>query len=109
MSVLPEGTMSPILPVGMMPQMSFVHPTFGVGPTFYRPPIALIHIPYDMLSCPLRQHILDYEPPRKFFILDFAMFDGFTDPYDHMLHYNQAIILNASNDRLLCKVFPASL
>ena len=29
--------------------------------------------------------------------------------YDHMLHYNQAMTLNASNDRLLCKVFPANL
>ena len=26
-----------------------------------------------------------------------------------MLHYNQAVILNASIDRLLCKVFSASL
>ena len=26
-----------------------------------------------------------------------------------MLHYNQPMILNAGNDRLLCKVFPASL
>ena len=26
-----------------------------------------------------------------------------------MLHYNQEIILNADNDQLLCKVFPASL
>ena len=26
-----------------------------------------------------------------------------------MLHYNQAMILNAGNDRLLCKVFPAGL
>ena len=39
----------------------------------------------------------------------FAMFDGFNDPYDHMLHYNQAMTLNACNDHLLCKVFPASL
>ena len=62
-----------------------------------------------MLSSPLRQHILDYEPPRGFFILSFAMFDGSFDPYDHMLHFNQAMILNAENDRLLCKVFPASL
>ena len=26
-----------------------------------------------------------------------------------MLHYNQAMILNANNDRILCKVFMASL
>ena len=37
------------------------------------------------------------------------MFDGSNDPYDHMLHYNQAMTLNADNDCLLCKVFLASL
>ena len=39
----------------------------------------------------------------------FAMFDGSNDPYDHMLHFNQAMTLNVENDYLLCKVFPASL
>ena len=62
-----------------------------------------------MLSSPLGQHILDYEPPRGFVIPTFAMFDGSVDPYDHMLHYNQAMILNARNERLLCKVFLPSL
>ena len=37
------------------------------------------------------------------------MYDGSSDPYDHMLHFNQAMILNAGDDRLLCKVFSASL
>ena len=64
--------------------------------------------PYDMSSSPLGQHILDYEP-RRFVIPPFAMYDGSSDPYDHMLHFNQAMILNAGDDRLLCKVFPASL
>ena len=62
-----------------------------------------------MLSSPLGQHSLDNEPPRGFVILPFAMYDGSSDPYDHMLHFNQAMILNIGNDRLLCKVFPASL
>ena len=65
--------------------------------------------PLDMLSTPLRQHILDYDPPRGFSISPFAMYDGSTDPYDHMLHYDQAMILSVGDDRLLCKVFPASL
>ena len=65
--------------------------------------------PQDMLSTPLGQHILDYEPPHGFSIPPFTMYDGSSDPYDHMLHYNQAMILNARDDRLLCKVFPASL
>ena len=62
-----------------------------------------------MLSSPPGWHILDYEPLRGFVIPSFAMYDGFFDPYDHMLHFNQAMILNAGNDRLLCKVFSASL
>ena len=97
------------MPVGVMPSMSFVHPAFGKGPTFYMSPVAPIRGPDEMFSSALGQHILDYEPPREFSIPAFTMFDGSTDPYDHMLHYNQAMILNAGNDRLLCKVFPASL
>ena len=62
-----------------------------------------------MLSSPLGQHILDYEPPRGFVISPFAMYDGSSDLYDHMLHFNQAKILNVGDDRLLCKVVPASL
>ena len=62
-----------------------------------------------MFSTPLRQHILDYNPPRGFSIPPFAMYNGSSNQYDHMLHYNQAMILSAGDDRLLCKVFPASL
>ena len=62
-----------------------------------------------MLSLPLGQHILNYKPPHEFVIPAFATFDGFAHPYVHMLHYNQAMILKANNDRLLCKVFPGSL
>ena len=65
--------------------------------------------PEDMLLSPLGQHIFSYEPPRSFVILLFAMYDGFSDPYAHMLHFNQAMILSVGNDRLLCKVFPTIL
>ena len=58
---------------------------------------------------PLGQHILDYIPPRGFSILSFTMYNDSSDPYDHMLHFNQAMILNVEDDQLLCKVFPASL
>ena len=65
--------------------------------------------PEDMLASPLGQDILSYEPPRGFAIPPFSMYDGSSDPYDHMLHFNQAMILSVGNDRLLCKVFPTSL
>ena len=62
-----------------------------------------------MLSSLLGQQILSYEPMCGFVIPSFAMYDGSFDPYDRMLHFNQAMILNAGDDCLLCKVFPASL
>ena len=89
--------------------MSSVYPTFGTALTPYMSLVAAIQSPKDMLSSPLGQHILDYGPPYGFVIPTFTMFDGSTDPYDHMLHYNQAMTLNADNDLLLCKVFPTSL
>ena len=62
-----------------------------------------------MLSSLLGQYILNYEPPHGFAIPSFAICDGSSDPYNHMLHFNQAMILSVGNDCLLCKVFPASL
>ena len=97
---------------GMTPQFSLEQYSFGVPldapalrATFYPP----VRGPYDMLSSPLGQHILDYEPPHGFVIPPFAMYDGSSDPYDHMLHFNHTMILNVGNDRIFCKVFPASL
>ena len=97
------------LPTSMAPIMPSVYPTFDATPTPYMPPMATIRSPDDMLSSPLRRHILYYEPSRGFVIPTFTMFDDSTDPYDHLLHYNQAMTLNVNNDLLLCKVFPASL
>ena len=96
------------LHAGVMPLMPLVYPAFGIGPALYIPPAVAICLD-DMLSSPLGQHILDYEPPRGFVMPTFAMFNGSSDPYDHMLHYNQAMTLNADNDHLLCKVFLTSL
>ena len=42
-----------VLLAGTMPPMSFIHPTFGTGPTFHMPLVALIRRPDDMLSLPL--------------------------------------------------------
>ena len=89
----------------------FLHARYSLGapPRPACSPLSPYQGPYDMLSSPLGQHILDYEPPYGFAIPPFAMYDGSSDPYDQMLHFNQAMILNTGDDRLLCKVFPASL
>ena len=98
-----------MLPLGTLPPMPPMHPTLNAEPTLYIPPTTLIRRPDDMLSSPLGQHILDYDPLYGFTILVFTTFDGSTDPYDHMLHYNQAMTLNTDNNWLSCKVFSASL
>ena len=98
-----------MLPSRTLPPVPPVHPAFCTSPTFYVPPPALIRRPDEMLSSPLGQKILNYEPPCGFSILAFTTFDRSDNSYDHMLHYNQAMTLNANNDRLMCKVLPASL
>ena len=70
-------------------------PCFSTGLALYIPLAATIRILDDILRA-----------ARGFVIPTFTMFDSSTDPYDHMLHYNQAMNLNAGNDLLLCKVFP---
>ena len=95
------GGMAPQFP----PEQYLFRAPHALHATFYPP----VQGPYDMLSSPLGQYILDYEPPRGFVIPLFAMYDDSSDLYDHMLHFNQTMILNAGNDRLLCKVFPARL
>ena len=72
------------------------------------PPTTTIRGPNNILSSPLGQHILDYEPPQGYIMPTFAMFDGSNDPYNHMLHYNQTMTLNTGNDHQLCKVFLTS-
>ena len=99
----------PAWPGGAAPSLSFGYPTFGATLALYIPAPTTVWGPEDMLSSPLSQHILSYEPPRGFVIPSFTMYDGSSDLYDHMLHFNQAMILSARNDRLLCKVFQASL
>ena len=94
---------------GTVPPLPFGYPTFGTTPTPFIPIPTTVRGPQDMLSSLLGQHILSYEPPHGFAIPPFAMYDGSSDPYDHIMHFNQVMILSAGNDRLLCKVFLASL
>ena len=83
---------------GIAPQFLPEQYPFGAPLALYATFYPLVQEPYDMLSSPLGQHILDYEPPRGFFIPPFAMYDGSSDPYNHMLHFNQVMILNVGND-----------
>ena len=88
---------------GTTPPLPFGYPAFGTTSIQFMPVPTVVRGSQYMISSPLRQHILSYEPPHGFTIPPFSMYDGSFDPYDHMLHFNQAMILSAGNDCLLCK------
>ena len=94
---------------GAIPLLPFGYPAFGMALVLFMLAPTAVRGPKDMLSSPLGQHILSYEPPYGFAIPPFAMYDGSSDLYDPMMHFNQAMILSVGNDRLLCKIFLASL
>ena len=73
---------------GVAPQFLPAQYPYGVPPALNAASYPPVRGPYDMLSSPLGQHILDYEPPRGFVIPPFAMYDGSSYPYDHMLHFD---------------------
>ena len=83
---------------GAASSLRFGYPTVGAALVPYMPAPTTVQGPEDMLSSPLGQHISSYEPPCDFAIPPFAMYAGSSDPYDHMLHFNLAMILSAGND-----------
>ena len=53
--------------------------------------------------------ILNQEAPPHFALPKFQMYDGLSDPFDHLIHYQQIMTLQTGNDALQCKVFPSTL
>ncbi|XP_023919358.1 uncharacterized protein LOC112030914 [Quercus suber] len=47
--------------------------------------------------------------PSRFARLPFNIYDGKTDPIEHISHYIHMMSLHSYNDVLMCKVFPSSL
>ena len=47
--------------------------------------------------------------PRRFAQPTFTMYNGRTDPIEHVSHFNQRMVVHSRNEALICKVFPSSL
>ena len=39
----------------------------------------------------------------------FTMYNGWTDPVEHVSHINQRMVVHSKNEALTCKVFPSNL
>ncbi|XP_059627355.1 uncharacterized protein LOC132270173 [Cornus florida] len=60
------------------------------------------------VDSPFTDEILNVLNPRKFSMPIFTLFDGTSDPIEHVYHIQVKMALNTENDTLMCKVFPTS-
>ena len=58
---------------------------------------------------PFMRRIERMRLPRRFTQPTFTMYNGQTDPVEHVSHFNQRMTVHSKNEALMCKVFPSSL
>ena len=64
----------------------------------------------DQLSkSPFTCHIEGAALPRQFQQPTFTIYNGNTDPMEHVSQFNQRMAVHSKNEALMCKVFPSSL
>ena len=64
----------------------------------------------DQLSrSPFTRHIEGAALPRRFQQPTFTIYNGNTDPVEHVSQFNQRMVVHSKNEALMCKVFPSNL
>ena len=58
---------------------------------------------------PFTRNIEDAVLPRRFHQPTFSLYDGRTDPVEHVSHFSQKMAIYSRDKALMCKVFPSSL
>ena len=58
---------------------------------------------------PFSRHIEQAELPCRFNQPTFTIYNGKTNPVEHVSHFNQRMAIHSKNKALKCKVFPSSL
>ena len=46
---------------------------------------------------------------RHFHQIMFLIYNGWSDPVEHVSHFNQKMAVHSKDEALLCKIFPSSL
>ena len=58
---------------------------------------------------PFTRKIEGAKLPRRFHQPTFTMYNGRTDPVEHVSQFNQRMAIHSKDEALMCKVFPSSL
>ena len=63
----------------------------------------------QLSKSPFSRRIEKGRLPRRFTQPTFTIYNGRTDPVEHVSHFNQRMAVHSHNETLMCKVFPSSL
>ena len=58
---------------------------------------------------PFTRNIEDASLPQRFHQSTFTIYNGRTDPIEHVSHFNQRMAVHSKDEALMCKVLPSSL
>ena len=58
---------------------------------------------------PFTRNIDDAVLPRRFHQPTFSLYDGRSDPIEHVSYFSQKMAIYSKDEALMCKVFPSSL
>ena len=58
---------------------------------------------------PFTRSIKGASLPRQFHQPTFSLYNGRTDPVEHVSHFSQKMAVHSKDEALMCKIFPSSL
>ena len=58
---------------------------------------------------PFTRSIEDASLPRRFHQPTFSLYNGQTDPMEHVNHFRQKMAVHSKDEAWMCKIFPSSL
>ena len=63
----------------------------------------------QVAKSPFTRRIEGASLPRRFNQPTFSLYNGRTNPVEHVSHFNQKMAVHSKNEALMCKIFPSSL
>ena len=63
----------------------------------------------QVVRSPFTRSIEGASLPRRFHQPTFSLYNGRTDPVEHVSHFSQKIAVHSKDKALICKIFPSSL
>ena len=63
----------------------------------------------QVAKSPFTRRIEGASLPRRFNQPTFSLYNGQTDPVEHVSHFNQKMAVHSKDEALMCKIFPSSL